>query len=110
MIDALSETHNHIKSLEQETKKVATKIIADAKNDNRILDQKVTETINNNTVLETRMKNLEKLQIFISDSFETLEQDMAKNTSKTKDHYDKEYIDRQHQQLQISITKTHNHI
>ena len=57
-----TQTHNHIKSLEQQTKKICTKIIADAKTEDRILDQKITETINNNTNLERRMKNLEQNQ------------------------------------------------
>lgn len=54
---------------DKETKKVATKIIENAKNDNRILEQKVTEISNNTSKtkehydkvladLETRMQNI----------------------------------------------------
>lgn len=57
---SITQAHNYTKSLEQDTMKVATKIIEDAKNDNRILEQKVTKTINNNTKLQTRMQGIEK--------------------------------------------------
>ena len=119
IIDALSDNHIQCNEIKQELETTITQKVNSLNMDQQFtdlisttqgLEEKVTKTIKNNTTLETRMKNLEKLQIFISDSFETLEQDMAKNTYKTKDQYDKEDIDNQHQQLQTSITQTHNHI
>ena len=40
---------------------------------------------------------------------QTIEQDMAEITSKTKENYDKKYIDQQNQQLQTSITQAHSY-
>ena len=48
--------------IEEEMKKATSKIIEITKNDIRTLEQKVTDTINNNTNLETRMKKLQETQ------------------------------------------------
>ena len=56
---SITQTHNHIKSLEQQTKKVCTKIIADVKSDNRILDQKITEINNDTSKIKNHYDNFE---------------------------------------------------
>ena len=91
IIDALSDNHIQCNEIKQELETTITQKVNSLNMDQQFtdlisttqgLEEKVTKTTNNNTTLETRMKNLEKLQIFISDSFGTVEENMAEITSK----------------------------